>query len=52
METSHCYSLVEVMRSIYRVDEDELRDIASCCLLGLEYLHNNGYMHGVSGWNW
>ena len=52
METSNCYSLIEVMRSIYRVNEDEMRDIASCCLLGLEYLHKSGYMHGVSGWDW
>ena len=52
METSNCYSLIEVMRSICRVNEDELRDITTCCLLGLEYLHNNGYMHGVSGWDW
>ena len=52
METSNCYSLIEVMRSKYRVDEDELGDIASCCLLGLEYLHKSGYMHGVSGWDW
>ena len=52
METSNCYSLIEVMRSICRVNEDELRDIASCCLLGLNYLHKSGYMHGASGWNW
>ena len=52
METSNCYSLIEVMRSIYRVNEDELRDITTCCLLGLEYLHKSGFVHGVSGWDW
>ena len=51
METNDCYSLIEVMRITYRVDEDELRDIASCCLLELEYLHKSGYMHGASGWD-
>ena len=52
MEISNCYSLVEVMKSIYRVNEDELRDITTCCLLGLEYLHKSGFVHGVSGWDW
>ena len=52
METSNCYSLIEVMRSICRVNEDELRDITTCCLLGLEYLHKSGFVHGVSGWDW
>ena len=52
MEISHCYSLIEVIKSKYRVNEDELRDITTCCLLGLEYLHKSGFVHGVSGWGW
>ena len=51
METSNCYSLIEVMRSIYRVNEDELREIASCCLFGLYYLHQHNIMHRVSDWD-
>ena len=52
MEFCHCGSLGEFIREGNRLNEDELRDIASCCLLGLEYLHKSGYMHGVSGWGW
>ena len=32
------------------MSEDELREIASCCLLGLYYLHNCNVMHRVSDW--
>ncbi len=28
--------------------EEQLREIARGCLLGLEYLHERGIMHGVS----
>ena len=27
--------------------EDELREIASCCLLGLDFLHSQYMSHGV-----
>ena len=40
-------SLKECFRKRYRVEEAELREIASCCLLGLNYLHSNSIMHGV-----
>ena len=28
--------------------EEQLREVARGCLLGLEYLHERGIMHGVS----
>ena len=27
--------------------EDELREVVSCCLLGLSYLHNKNIIHRV-----
>ena len=27
--------------------EQELRDVTSCCLLGLDYLHNENIIHSV-----
>ena len=27
--------------------EEELREVVSCCLLGLSYLHNRNVMHRV-----
>ena len=32
------------------MNEDELRDITSCCLLGLFYLHNLKVIHRVDKW--
>ena len=29
------------------LNEDELREIASCCLLGLDFLHSQYMSHGV-----
>ena len=40
MEYCHCGSLASYMRNANRLNEDELREITSCCLLGLNYLHN------------
>ena len=40
MEYCHCGSLASYIRHGNRLNEDELREIASCCLLGLNYLHN------------
>ena len=31
--------------------ESELREIASSCLLGLNYLHAEGLVHGVNNWH-
>lgn len=40
-------SLREYMDMNCRLNENELRDIASCCLLGLDFLHSRYIMHGV-----
>ena len=31
----------------YRLTKSELREIASCCLLGLDFLHSQSIIHGV-----
>ena len=33
------------LRSGNRLKEEELREVVSCCLLGLSYLHNRNVMH-------
>ena len=33
-----------------RLKEDELREVVSCCLLGLSYLHAKNIIHRVSAW--
>ena len=45
MEYCHCGSLQTYLRSGNRLKEDELREVVSCCLLGLSYLHNRNVMH-------
>ena len=40
-------SLEELFAANYRMKEEELRDIASCCLLGLHYLNTRNLFHGV-----
>ena len=40
MEYCHCGSLANYIRNANRLNENELREITSCCLLGLNYLHN------------
>ena len=39
--------LEELFAANYQMKEEELRDIASCCLLGLDSLHSRNIMHGV-----
>lgn len=48
MEYGELGSVKECFRKRYRVEEAELREIASCCLLGLNYLHSNSIMHEVA----
>ena len=48
MENCDCYSLSELLRNIYYVTEEQLREIAYGCVLGLNYLHERGIVHGVS----
>ena len=51
MEYCRCGSLGSFLEHGNRLSEDELREIASCCLLGLYYLHNCNVMHRVSDWD-
>ena len=48
MELCHCGSVAACIRNGNCLAEDELREIASCCLLGLDYLHQHHIIHGVS----
>ena len=47
MENCELGSLREYMDNIMGLSEDELREIASCCLLGLDFLHSQYMSHGV-----
>lgn len=40
MEHFNCGSLESYIQNGNHLKEDELKEIASCCLLGLNYLHN------------
>lgn len=40
-------SLINYMDKRERLSEDELSEIASCCLLGLDFLHSRHIIHGV-----
>ena len=48
MELCHCGSVAACIRNGNCLTEDELREIASCCLLGLDYLHQHHIIHRVS----
>ena len=47
MEYCDVGSIQEYMDMNNRLTEDEMREIASCCLLGIEYLHSRDYSHEV-----
>ena len=47
MENCELRSLDEYIHYNGILNEDEVREIASCCLLGLDYLHSQNIMHGV-----
>ena len=47
MEFCHCGSLGAFIRAGNRLSEDELREIAGCCLFGLHYLHRLMVVHRV-----
>ena len=47
MEYCHCGSVGAYLRSGNRLKEEELREVVSCCLLGLSYLHNKNVIHRV-----
>ena len=48
MEYCHCGSVASYVRKGNRLNEEELREIACCCLLGLNYLHKMIIIHRVS----
>ena len=48
MEYCQCGSIGTLLNSGYVLNEEELREIASCCLLGLDSLHKLNNIHGVS----
>ena len=47
MENCELGSLDEYISISMGLNEYEVREIASCCLLGLDYLHSQHIMHGV-----
>ncbi len=47
MENYELGSLDEYIYCNGGLNEDEVREIASCCLLGLDYLRSLNTMHGV-----
>ncbi len=47
MEYCDLRSMEEYMRMNETLTEEALREITSCCLLGLAYLHSHNFSHGV-----
>ena len=47
MEYCDLGSMGEYMRMNKTLTEDALREITSCCLLGLDFLHSHNSIHGV-----
>ena len=48
MEYCQCSSIQTLLNSGYVLNEEELREIVSCCLLGLDSLHKLNIIHRVS----
>ncbi len=51
MEYDDSISLYDFMRNDNGFTESELREIAGCCLLGLDHLHERNLSHSVCIWN-
>ena len=51
MEYDDSISLYDFVMNDNSFIESELREIASCCLLGLDYLHKRNLSHSVCIWN-
>ncbi len=47
MEYCDLGSLEKYMRMNEKRTEDAMREITSCCLLGLAYLYSHNFLHGV-----
>ena len=50
MEYCRRGSLSTLLKKGTRPNEHELREIATCCLFALYYLHNRNIIHGVRKW--
>ena len=48
MEYCQCGSMRTLLNSGYMLNEEELRELVSCCLLGLDSLHKLNIIHRVS----
>ena len=48
MESGGCLSFPQFIKHRDYMTEEQLREIARGCLLGLKYLHKRGTVHGVS----
>ena len=51
MEYDDSISLCNFVRNENGFTESELREIASCCLLALDHLHERNLSHSVCIWN-
>ena len=47
MEYYPCYSFDKCLPHGNHLTEDEIREITSCCLLGLNDIHSRNLIHGV-----
>ena len=47
MENCDLGSVEKCVHKKDRMKYEEIREIASCCLLGLDYLHSRNSIHGV-----
>ena len=52
MEYLHYGTIERYLRNGNRLNEEELREVVSCCLLGLSYLHKRNMLHRVLGPRW
>ena len=52
MEYGDCYSLSQFLEHKDYLTVEQLREIARGCLLGLKYLHERGFIHGVISLKW
>lgn len=50
MEYCRCGSIANYMQRGNLLKEEQIREIASCCVMGLNYLHSMRIVHRV--WNW
>ena len=52
MEYGDCHSLTQFLEHKDYMTEEQVREIAHSCLLGLNYLHERGIMYGVNTLKW